>query len=93
MTNQNPDKDAGHHASGVNLTEKELALTAIRSLDADASLDDIRNRIDLLLALRGAEQDVERGELVPHEQVAAEFTSWVTASRTKSSGPSDRSEL
>ena len=68
------------------MTDKELVLDAIDRLSPDATLAEIRERIEFLAALQEAEDAVERGDVVPHDEVEKEFASWVKSWHTRSSG-------
>ena len=69
------------------MNDKDIALNAIRGLPADATFEEIRDRIDFLVAVRTAEESVERGEVIPHEDVEREFAAWIKSAHTKYSGP------
>lgn len=54
-----------------------MVLDAIERLPADATLTEIRERIEFLSALKDAEESIDRGEYIPHEEVEQAFASWV----------------
>jgi len=68
------------------MTDKQMALNAIERLSQEAGLEEIRDRIEFLIAIREAEESLERGEFIPHEEVEREFASWIKSRRTQSSG-------
>lgn len=72
------------------MSDKELVLDAIQRLSPDASLTEIRERVEFLAALREAEDSIERGEVVPHEDVEREFAAWVKNRFARSAGQSPR---
>jgi predicted transcriptional regulator len=52
---------------------KQLALHAIESLPADASIEDAMERLYLLAKVERGLADVEAGRTVPHEAVRERF--------------------
>ena len=60
------------------MSDKQLVLELLNRLPADAKLKDIGREIDLLAALREGQEQANRGEVVPHEQVKREFASRIT---------------
>ena len=60
------------------MSDKELVQDLLKRLPADAKLADIGREIEFLAAVREGEEQANRGEVVPHEQVRREFTSWIT---------------
>jgi hypothetical protein len=61
---------------------KQLALHAIESLSADASLEDAMERLHLLVRVGRGLADAEAGHTVPHEAVRERF-----APSSQSRGP------
>jgi len=51
------------------MSDKELALETIRRLPEESSLEDISSRLEYLSAIRKGLDEVERGEVIPHEEV------------------------
>jgi predicted transcriptional regulator len=60
------------------MSDKQLVVELLNRLPADAKLQDIGREIEFLAAIREGEEQADRGEVVPHEQVKREFASWVT---------------
>jgi predicted transcriptional regulator len=60
------------------MSDKELVMDLLKKLPADAKLTDISKEIEFLSAVREGEQQADRGEVVPHEQVKREFKSWIS---------------
>lgn len=60
------------------MSDKQLVLELLNRLPADVKLKDIGREIEFLAALREGEEQANRGEVVPHEQVKREFASWIT---------------
>ena len=59
------------------MSDKELVMDLLKKLPADARLTDISKEIEFLAAVREGEEQADRGEVVPHEQVKSEFKSWI----------------
>ena len=70
------------------MTDRQLVLDAVQRLPRQATLAEIRDRVEFLAALREAEDSLDRGDVVPHKQVEREFASWVKSWHTRSTGPS-----
>ncbi len=68
------------------MSNKELVLGAIQRLPDDASLEQIRERVEFLAALERAEDSLDQGKGISQEQVEARFESTVKSWPTKSSG-------
>ena len=60
------------------MSDKQLVIELLNRLPADANLRDISREVEFLAALREGEEQSDRGEVVPHEQVKKEFASWIT---------------
>lgn len=60
------------------LSFKEEALVAISRLPAKASAKKVRETVEILAALRAAEQASADGRVVPHQEVVRRFRSWHT---------------
>jgi hypothetical protein len=61
-----------------SMSDKELVVDLLKRLPADAKLRDIGREIEFLAAIREGEEQADRGEVVLHDQVKKEFTSWIT---------------
>ena len=59
------------------MSDKQLALDTIQRLPDDASLKTIAERLEFLAGIRKGLDQIERGEIVPHEQVKRELASWL----------------
>jgi hypothetical protein len=68
------------------MTAKEQAMTAIQDLPARATFAGISYKIELLGAIREAEEDIARGRAYSVEQVRKMIAKWVS----KSSSPRTR---
>ncbi len=75
------------------MTDKQLVLDAIQKLGSDTTLREIRDRLDFLMALREAEESVDRGESMPQEEVEREFAAWVKNRRITSTGQDQPSTI
>ena len=60
------------------MSDKQLVVELLHRLPEDAKLQDIGKEIDFLAAIREGEEQADRGEVVPHEQVKREFASWIS---------------
>ncbi|MBC8244281.1 MAG: hypothetical protein H8E20_07790 [Verrucomicrobia bacterium] len=60
------------------MSTKELALSTIKGLPDDASLNDIEERIRFLAAIEKGREDVRRGDVIPHEKVRDLLKEWIT---------------
>ncbi|HZF01762.1 MAG TPA: hypothetical protein VE344_07700 [Methylomirabilota bacterium] len=60
------------------MSDKQLVVELLNRLPEDANLQDIGREIDFLAAIREGEEQADRGEVVPHEQVKREFASWIS---------------
>ncbi len=55
------------------MTTKEIALKAIEQLPADASWEDIQERINFVVAGRKGLRELDEGKGISHEKVKDEF--------------------
>ncbi|MBI3876831.1 MAG: hypothetical protein HY300_12920 [Verrucomicrobia bacterium] len=60
----------------ATLSFKEEALLAISRLPNKASARQVRERVDVLAALRESDAASARGKVVPHDEVVRRFRSW-----------------
>ena len=60
------------------MSDKQLVVELLNRLPEDAKLQDIGKKIEFLAAIREGEEQADRGEVVPHEQVKKEFASWIS---------------
>lgn len=58
------------------MTSKQMALEAIQRLDDNATLTEVRERIELLEALEKARDSVAKGEYVTQDEVERQFAEW-----------------
>ena len=61
-----------------SMSDKQLALESIQRLPDDASLDAIAERLEFLAAIRKGLNQIERGEIVSHEEVKRQLATWLT---------------
>ena len=73
------------------MSDKEMVLNAIERLPNNATVAQIRERVEFIAALKTAQQSLDRGEGIPVQEVEKQFSSWVKQWRTKSSGRLKRS--
>jgi hypothetical protein len=62
----------------LNMSDKELVMDLLKKLPDDAKLKDIGAEIEFLAAIQEGEQQANRGEVIPHEQVKREFATWIS---------------
>jgi predicted transcriptional regulator len=60
------------------MSDKQLVVELLNRLPENAKLQDIGKEIEFLAAIREGEEQADRGEVVPHEQVKREFASWIS---------------
>ena len=60
------------------MNDKQLVAELLNRLSEDTKLQDIGREIEFLAAIREGEEQADRGEVVPHEQVKREFASWIS---------------
>lgn len=60
------------------MSDKQVALETIQRMPESASLDDITHRLEFLTAVQKGLDQIERGEVVPHEQVKKELAAWLS---------------
>jgi len=60
------------------VTQKEIALDALRELPEDASFADIADRVEFLAAVQKGLDQVDRGEGISHDEVKRQLASWLT---------------
>lgn len=63
------------------MTSKQRISQLIEQLPDDASIDDVMEGLYLLAKLEKAEQEIDQGLGVSHEQVAGEVESWLSQQR------------
>lgn len=59
------------------MTQKDLVLDAIRELPDEASLTEIAERIDFLVAIQKGIDQLDRGEGIPHDEVKRQLAGWL----------------
>jgi predicted transcriptional regulator len=60
------------------MTSKEIALKTIEQLPANASWEDIQERINFVVAVRKGLRELDKGKGIPHDKVKEEFAEWLT---------------
>ena len=60
------------------MTNKQLAILAIRELPDDASLEDIAEEIAILDAIREGEKAADEGRVVSHDEVKRQVKQWLS---------------
>jgi predicted transcriptional regulator len=67
-----------HIGYNTGMTTKETALKTIEELPANASWEDIQERINFVVAVRKGLRELDEGEGIDHDQVKEEFAEWLT---------------
>lgn len=62
----------------TSMSQKELVLDAIQELPDDVSIDQIADRVEFLAAIQKGIDDIDRGDVVPHEEVKKHLAAWLT---------------
>ena len=60
------------------MTNKQLAVKAIRQLPDEATMEEIAEEIAILAAIREGEEAADAGNLIPHEEVVRQVKSWLS---------------
>jgi predicted transcriptional regulator len=58
------------------MSVKEQLIASFQNLPENANWEDAEERLRFLAAIDEAEQQIARGEGVPHEEVVRQFRSW-----------------
>lgn len=61
----------------IGMTTKQIALNTIEQIPADASWEDIQERIDFVVAVRKGLRELDEGKGVGHDRVKKEFAEWL----------------
>lgn len=62
----------------LRMSNREIATDIIGRMEDDASLYEIARRIEFVAAVREGLADLERGDVVPLEQIKRELRGWIT---------------
>ncbi len=65
------------------MTAKEQTLDVIKRLPAKASYEDIAYEVELLAAIREAEDDIERGRVFSTDDVRKMIPRWISKSSSR----------
>jgi predicted transcriptional regulator len=60
------------------MSDKQLALESIQRLPEDVSLEAITERLKFLSGIRKGIAQIERGEVVSHEEVKRQLATWLS---------------
>ena len=58
------------------MTDKQIAAEAVARLPETASLREIADELDVMIAIRQGQADAAAGRVRPHEEVKELFASW-----------------
>lgn len=61
------------------MTNKELVQKSVRELSADCSIDELADRIEFLAAVQKGLNQLDNGEVIPHEGIKKQLASWLTS--------------
>jgi len=61
----------------ISMSQKELVLEAIQELPDDVSIDQIADRVEFMAAIQKGIDDIDRGDVVPHEEVKKHLATWL----------------
>lgn len=61
----------------MDMTTKEQVLEAIRSLPEDATLEDVFERLYVLLKIEKGLAQIAAGEGIPHSEAKARMSRWL----------------
>ena len=56
---------------------KEAVLQMIESLPEDVTLEDIQYHLYVLQAIQAGQEDIDRGAVIPHEEVVRRLAKWL----------------
>jgi len=62
----------------IGMTTKEIALKTIEQLPANASWEDIQERINFVAGVRKGLGELDEGKGIAHDKVKEEFAEWLT---------------
>jgi len=65
------------------MTDKQAVIDALQRLPEDASLEEIREELDIMASVRQGRADVAAGRTKSQEEVERSVESWATAWNSK----------
>ena len=71
------DMKAGR-VTDLPMPAKVIVLEAIRKLPDESTFDEIRERIEFIAGVRKGLDEIERGEVVPLDEVEKKIDKWAT---------------
>ncbi len=60
------------------MSDKQFALETIGRLPDGVRMDEITTRLEFLAALQKGLDEIQRGEVVPHEEVKRQLATWLS---------------
>jgi len=60
------------------MSGKEQVLEAVAKMPEESTFEELVVSLQLLAAIREGQEQIRRGQTVPHEQVEKEWRSWIT---------------
>jgi len=61
------------------MTVKEIAINTIQQLPADATWEDIQERINFVAGVRKGLRELNEGKGIAHQTMKEEFAEWLTS--------------
>jgi hypothetical protein len=62
----------------MDMTQKQVVLSALGCLPDDATIADFEEELRILKALDQADEDIKQGRTKPHEVVKGQLASWIS---------------
>lgn len=60
------------------MSAKDLVIDAVRKMPDKVTLDEILEKLEILAAIRRAEEAAERGKVISHQEMKRRAESWNT---------------
>lgn len=60
------------------MSQKELVIEAIQELPDNASMEQIADRVEFIAAIQKGIDDIERGDVISHEEVKKQLAAWLS---------------
>jgi len=60
------------------MTIKEIAIETIQRLPADATWEDVQERINFVAGVRKGFRELDEGKGIAHQMVKEDFTEWLS---------------
>jgi predicted transcriptional regulator len=60
------------------MSNKDVAIEAIRQLPEQASFEEIAEEVAILAGIRRGEKDADAGRTIPHDEVKKRLQTWIS---------------